>query len=174
MAENRDIVKRSAVHHYMNLGTAETPKWSRLGKGWKKLSESPNAQTDSTLYICDDSATTDTTNYEPSYAFECDLMAADEAIKKVYDIAKGRKTYGDCIVQMVHVDAFEATDDNKECTAYLENLSVQVSSIDGEKKMVMSGNFNGQGDGIKGKYNLDNNTFTADSNNGSPESETNE
>lgn len=163
MAENNDIVKRSSVHHYMDLGTADKPNWSRLGKGWSKITENPNAQTESVQYICDDSATTNTTSYEPNYAFECDLMKADEAIKKIYDIVKNRMTYGDCIVRIVHVDAFEADEKNKECTAYLENLSVQVSSIDGEKKMKMTGNFNGQGDGIKGKFNLETKVFTPDS-----------
>lgn len=162
MAENKEIVKRSSIHHYMDLGTAEKPKWERLGKGWSKVSENPNAQTDSVQYICDDSATTDTTSYEPNYAFECDLMKADGPIKKIYNIVKNRMTYGDCIVRMVHVDAFEETEDNKVCTAYLENLSVQVTSIDGEKKMKMTGSFNGQGDGIKGKFNLDTLEFTPD------------
>ena len=114
-------------------------------------------------YICDDSATTDTTSYEPNYAFECDLMHTNEAIKKIYDIAKGRKTGSDCIVDILTVDAFEETASNKECTAYRENLSVQVSSIDGEKKMSMSGNLNGQGDGVKGKFDLTTKTFTPDS-----------
>ena len=157
------IAKRSQVHVYMNTGTSEAPVWTRLGKGWKKFTENPNAQTESTLYICDDSSTTDVTSYEPNYAFECDLMHTNEAIKRIYDIAKGRKTGADAVVDIVTVDAFEATDNNKSCTAYRENLSVQVSSIDGEKKMSMSGNLNGQGDGVKGKFDLTTKTFTADS-----------
>ena len=163
MAETaQKIAKRSEVHVYMNTGTSASPTWVRLGKGWKKFSENPNAQTESVQYICDDSATTDTTSYEPNYAFECDLMHTNEAIKKIYDIAKGRKTGSDCIVDIVTVDAFEETDSSKECTAYRENLSVQVSSIDGEKKMSMSGNLNGQGDGVKGKFDLTTKTFTPD------------
>ena len=157
------IAKRSQVHVYMNTGTSGSPVWTRLGKGWKKFTENPNAQTESTLYICDDSSTTDVTSYEPNYAFECDLMHTNEAIKRIYDIAKGRKTGSDAIVDVVTVDAFEETDVNKSCTAYRENLSVQVTSIDGEKKMSMSGNLNGQGDGIKGKFDLTAKTFTADS-----------
>lgn len=156
------VAKRSQVHHYLNVGTKDSPKWERLGKGWKKVGENPNAQTESVQYICDDSATTDTTSYEPNYAFECDLMYLNEAIKKIYDIAKGRKTGADCILDFVTVDAFEETDTNKSCTAYRENLSVQVTSIDGEKKMSMSGNLNGQGDGVKGKFDLTNKTFTPD------------
>lgn len=155
------IAKRSQVHVYMNIGKADTPDWVRLGKGWKKFQENPNAQTESTLYICDDSSTTDVTSYEPNYAFECDLMHTNEAIKRIYDIAKGRKTGSDCVVDIVTVDAFEETESNKICTAYRENLSVQVTSIDGEKKMSMSGNLNGQGDGVKGTFDLDSKTFTA-------------
>ena len=157
------IAKRSQVHHYLNIGTKDSPEWERLGKGWKKFTENPNAQIESIQYIDADSATTDTVSYEPNYAFECDLMHTNAAIKKVYDIAKQRKTYSDCILDVLTVDAFEETEENKICTAYRENLSVQVTSIDGEKKMSMSGNFNGQGDGIKGKFNLADRTFTADS-----------
>ena len=48
--KTNDIAKRSQVHHYMNLGTAEAPQWERMGKGWKKFSENPNAQTDGVQY----------------------------------------------------------------------------------------------------------------------------
>ena len=61
MAETaQKIAKRSEVHVYMNTGTSASPTWVRLGKGWKKFSENPNAQTESVQYICDDSATTPT------------------------------------------------------------------------------------------------------------------
>lgn len=164
MAETENtIVQRPQIHHYMNLGTKAAPNFLRMGKGWKKITENPNAQTESVQYVCDYSETTDTTGYAPNYAFECDLMHGDEAIKRVYDIAKGRKTYGDCIVQVVTVDAFEETADNTSCTAYLEDLAVQVTSIDGTKKMSLTGNFNGQGDGIKGKFDLKTLKFTPDS-----------
>lgn len=156
------VAKRSQVHHYLNTGAKASPVWERLGKGWKKIAENPNAQTESVQYICDDSATTDTTSYEPNYAFECDLMHLNAAIKMIYDIAKGRRTGADCVVDVVTVDAFEETDSNKSCTAYRESLSVQVTSIDGEKKMSMSGNLNGQGDGVKGRFDLTAKTFIPD------------
>lgn len=163
MAETENtIVQRPQIHHYMNLGTKDAPDFVRMGKGWKNINENPNAQTESVRYVCDYSDTTNTTGYAPNYAFECDLMAADRAIKRIYDIAKGRKTFGDSIVQVVNVDAFEETSDNSSCTAYLEDLSVQVTSIDGERKMALKGSLNGQGDGIKGKFDLKTLKFTPD------------
>lgn len=157
----RKIAMRSQVHAYMNIGNAETPEWSRCGKGWKKLAENPNAQTDSVQYIDEDSETTDTVSYSPQYSFECDLMYTDPTIKKVYDIAKQRKTGSDCVVDMVFVDAFEDALTENTYTAYRESLAVAVSSLDGTKKMTMSGNLNGQGDGVKGTFNTSTKTFTS-------------
>lgn len=207
----KNVVTRSKIHMYMNLGTPEkyeltssepadwstsytdyytksgesytkvagssAPSWAastyykytaavdkfeRMGHGWSKISENPNAQTESTQYVDSDTATTDTTSYEPNYAVECDLMAAEPTIKKVYDICQDRMTYDDCILDCVKVLAFEDTDGLTEVTAYREKLAVAISSIDGTKKMTMSGNLNGQGDGIKGKFNLKTLTFTPD------------
>lgn len=158
----RKTAMRSEVHAYMNLGTADEPDWKRCGKGWKKLSENPNAQTDGVQYICDDSETVDTVSYSPQYSFECDLMYTDPTIKKMYDIAKQRKTGSECILDMIFADAFES--EKGAVTAYRESLSVAVSSLDGTKKMTMSGNLNGQGDGIIGKFDTENLTFTAKEN----------
>lgn len=155
------IAMRSKVHAYMNMGTAETPEWSRCGKGWTKLGENPNAQTESTQYIDEDSATEDTVSYSPKYNFECDLMYTEETIKKIYDIAKQRKTGSDCVVDMVFVDAFEDAASDGTYTAYRESLAVAVSSLDGTKKMTMSGSLNCQGDGVKGTFNTSTKTFTS-------------
>lgn len=159
-----NVVTRSKIHMYMNLSTSESPDFQRMGHGWSKLTENPNAQTDNVQYIDADSATTDTTSYEPNYSFEADLMAGEPTIKKVYDICQDRKTYEDCILDCVKVLAFEdeAGTGTAKVTAYREKLSVSVSSIDGTKKMTMSGTLNGQGDGIKGKFNLKTKTFTPD------------
>lgn len=163
MAVNEtEIVTRAKVHMYMNMASYDSPTWERMAKGWSQLTENPNAQTESTQYICDESETTDTTSYTPSYAFTADLMVNQPTIKKVYDICQDRMTYGDCIVDCVKVRAFENTGASGSVTAYREQLSVAVSNIDGTKKMIMSGNLNGQGDGIKGKFDLKTKIFTPD------------
>lgn len=173
MAENENLtaikdllVKRTQIIPAMNLGTETNPDWTVCGKGWTKFSESPNAQTESTKYINMESETTDTTSYSPKYSFECDLMASEKTIKKVYDIAKGRKTGSDCVLPFLIIDKFDpVSGQTGKYVAWRENLAVAVSSIDGEKKMKMSGDLNGQGDTVKGTAAIGNDgkiTFTPD------------
>lgn len=142
------LVMRSKIVPAMNLGTENAPDWEICGKGWTKFSESPNAQTESTKYINMDSETTDTVSYAPKYSFECDLMSSEKTIKRIYDIAKGRKTGSECVLPFLIIDKFDPVDDGY--VAWYEKLAVAVSSIDGEKKMKMSGDLNGQGDTVKG------------------------
>lgn len=154
------IAMRSQVHGYMNMGTGETESWERLGQGWKKFSENPNAQTESTQYIDSDSETTDTVSYSNQVSFECDLMYTEASVKKVYDIAKQEKVGDEALVDIVTVDAFEETSGKQEVTAYRRKMSVAVSSLDGTKKMTMSGNLNAYGSTVIGKFNLKTKVFT--------------
>lgn len=142
------LVTRTKIIPAVNLGTEDAPDWEICGKGWTKFSESPNAQTESTKYINMDSETTDTTSYSPKYSFECDLMASERSIKTVYRIAKERKTGSECVLPFLIIDKFDPVDNGY--VAWRENLAVAVSSIDGEKKMKMSGDLNSQGDTVKG------------------------
>lgn len=148
---DKKIAMRTQIIPYLNLGTTNEPVWVQCGDGWRKFSENPNAQTESEQYINQASETTDTVSYSPQYSFECTLMYTDPTIKKVYDIAKNRKTGSDAVLDFLIVDAFDIGAD-KSATAYRESLAVAVTSIDGQKKMTMSGNLNGQGDGVKGKF----------------------
>lgn len=159
-----NLVKRTKIVPAVNLGTEDNPDWEVCGKGWTKFSESPNAQTESTKYINMESETTDTTSYSPKYSFECDLMALERSIKRIYDIAKGRKTGSECVLPFLVIDKFDPAEGGGY-VAWYEKLSVAVSSIDGEKKMKMSGDLNGQGDTVKGVAKFDKDgkiTFTPD------------
>lgn len=175
MADNK-IAMRPDVIPYLNTGTTKSPIWTQCGDGWKKFSENPNAQTEDTKYINSASEKTDTVSYKPQYSFECDLMYTDPTVKKVYDIAKDRKIGSDAVLDFLIVDAFDTNNDGA-MTARREQLAVAVSSIDGDKKMTMSGNLNGQGDGVKGKFVKATNpadgesagTFTPDEENGGAE-----
>ncbi len=166
MAENNGVIMRTKIVPAMNLGTDDAPDWVVCGNGWKKFSENPNAQTESTKYINMESGTTDTVSYSPKYSFECDLMAAERTIKEIYSIAKGRKTGSDCVRPFLIIDKFDKADGGG-FVAWYEKLAVAVSSIDGEKKMTVSGDLNGQGDTVKGVATIDETgkiTFTPDAN----------
>jgi hypothetical protein len=146
------IAMRTDVEIYMDTSATTTPTWTRCGDGWKKFAENPNAQTESVKYINQSSETTDTTSYSPQYSFECDLMYTDSTIKKVYDIAKNRETGSNAVVTILVVDKFDPGVSTGTYVARKETLAVAVTSLDGEKKMAMSGNLNGQGDGVKGVF----------------------
>lgn len=168
-----NLVTRTKIIPAVNLGTEEAPDWEICGKGWTKFSESPNAQTESTKYINMESETTDTTSYSPKYGFECDLMALERSIKRIYDIAKGRKTGSECVLPFLIIDKFDPVEGGGY-VAWYEKLAVAVSSIDGEKKMKMSGDLNGQGDTVKGVATISDDgkiSFTPDKNENAPAEE---
>ncbi len=165
MAENNGVIMRTKIVPAMNLGTDNAPDWVICGNGWKKFSENPNAQTESTKYINMESETTDTVSYSPKYSFECDLMASERTVKEIYSIAKGRKTGSECVRPFLIIDKFDKVESG--FTAYYEKLAVAVSSIDGDKKMTVSGDLNGQGDTVKGVATIDDSgkiSFTPDTN----------
>src|SRR5574344_2081264 len=146
------IAMRTDIEVYMDTSSTETPTWTRCGNGWKKFAESPNAQTESTQYINAASETKDTVSYAPQYSIECDLMYTDDTIKNVYVIAKDRKTGSNAVVTVLIVDKFDPGASEGTYVARKKQLSVEITSLDGQKKMSMTGNLNGQGDGVKGIF----------------------
>ena len=156
------VVQRTDIVPYMNTGTEESPKWSQMGAGWTKFSESPNAQTKSKKYINEKTERESVTRYKPKFDFEADLMHANPTIKKVYDIARNRETGSGAIVDILIVDKIgEEPVDGYE--ARRMKLAVSVSSVDGDDDMTISGSLNGQSDDIKGKFVTSTSTFTANS-----------
>lgn len=146
------IAMRPESEVYMNLGTYDTPVWARCGDGWKKFDENPNAQTESSQYINAASETIDTVSYSPQYSVEMDLMYTDPTIKRVYDVANGRKIGSDAVLDFLFVDRFIPGTAEGSYTARRENLAVAISNKGGTKKMVMSGNLNAQGDPVYGDF----------------------
>lgn len=162
---NNNIVKRTQMIPYMDMGTDESPKYVQMGTGWTKFDDNSSAQTESTKYINMDTEQEDTTSYKVSYSFECDLMSSEETIKRIYRAYKDRKVLSECEVKVATVDMFDG-DKASGYTAYLDTLAIAVSGIsENNNKMQMSGALNGKGDPIKGKFIPDGEgggTFTPD------------
>ncbi len=159
------IAKRTEIEHYMNLGTSEAENWTRMGDGWTKVDDGTSAKTESVKYINQDVESTDTTSYNGTYSFECDLMYADPTIKKAYEIYKDRLTLGDCEVEMLTVEKFNGTAEGG-FVARKETVAVAPSGIsENNNKMKMSGALNVKGNPVKGKFIPDgkgSGAFTAD------------
>lgn len=159
------IAKRTEIEHYMDIGTSEKPEYARMGDGWTKVDDGTSAQTESVKYINQDVTSTDTTSYNGTYSFECDLMYADPTIKKLYEIYKDRRTLGDCEVDMVTVEKWNG-DKSAGFVARKETVAIAPSGIsENNNKMRISGALNVKGDPVKGKFVPDDKgggTFTAD------------
>lgn len=133
------VAMRPQVMHFLKIeGT-----YKRCGEGWTKFSENPGANTEDTLYINMSTATTETTDYKASYDVEADLMYTEDTIKAVYDICANRKIGAEAVIQHLKVDTFSGE-------AWEDSVAVAITSIDGEKKMTMSGALNVRGDSKKG------------------------
>ena len=153
------VAMRTDIHHYMNTSKNDTPQWDRCGDGWKKFQENPGANTEETKYINMSASSSEVTDYSPSYNIEADLMLADPTIKIVHDIAKGRKTGADAVVDILTVEAIG----EKPYRAWRESAAVGISSFDGEKKMSLTGTLSVQGDSVPGTFDPDTKAFTPDS-----------
>ncbi len=60
-------MKRSLYALFLNLGTASTPDYTRMGKGIAEMQEAYNAEEESNQWIHEDSPTNEVTSYSPSF-----------------------------------------------------------------------------------------------------------
>ena len=76
-----DAVKRYQAADYLNTAKSGTESFALMGVGFNTLDESPNAQKDSKTYINQKAQTSTIKSYQPTFAFDSDLIAdliADE------------------------------------------------------------------------------------------------
>lgn len=107
MAYVNKSVQRHNIADYMDVSATATPRFELLGDGVTALNENPNAQTKSSKYINNASATKSTTGYETQFAFNTELIVSEIAISKLYDMATSQLTGGDCQLTYVRVDLFD-------------------------------------------------------------------
>lgn len=160
------LMTRSAVADFLNVGTKANKSWALCGTGFNSLNESPNAQTDSKVYIHEDEAHPSITRYESSFSFDTDIWNEQAAIMKIYNIARNRRVGTNAVVEYLRTD-FKVEEDGTPITtevpARLFTCAVEVSDIQGNggETLTMSGNLNVMGKFVDGKFNLATRTFTA-------------
>lgn len=157
----KEVVQRHEIADYLNVGTAEDPKFVLMGVGFTTLGETPNAQTSTKKYINEKSSSTNVNSYQPQFDFEADQIKDDEAVQCIYDIGRNEKTGADCSRQYVRVELWNPVKSKENTfTARLFNVAVVVSGMDGETDQVVSGSLNAQGDFTDGEFNTQAKTFT--------------
>lgn len=150
--------------NYLNVGTAEKPSWAFCGAGFKKLNETPSAQTKSRRYKCDKSASKSISGYDWSTPFEIDQIRTQEAVNYIVNIGELQLTGDEAETDFLVVDLDKPIEG--EMDSYYTRkfkVAVEVSSFDDDDgELTGAGNLLGIGDPVVGKFNTTTLTFTAD------------
>ena len=159
---NEKII-RHQIADYIDTGDGETPAFELCGAGFTTLDEEPSAQSESSIYINDKSASSYVKSYETTFPFDSELIQSEKAVMALYEVGRNHLTGADAEKDYVRVELFEPVD-SKENTykARKFRVSVEVSSISGEggEAVVVSGNLNAVGDFVEGEFNTQTKTFT--------------
>lgn len=159
-----DAVMRHQVADYLNTGKSGAENYALMGVGFNTLDESPNAQKDAKTYISQKAQTATIKSYQPTFAFDSDLIADEAAVMALYDIGRNQKTGADAERDYVRVELFKPIAEKANTfEARKFKVAVEISSISGEGGGVMkvTGNLNGVGDFVDGEFNTATKTFTA-------------
>lgn len=152
---------RYQIADYLNTSKSGSDNYALMGAGFSALDENPSAQVDKTAYISDRSVSGTIIGYENSFAFDTQLIADDEAIKFIYDIARNQKTGGEAEAEYVRVEVF----DNEGGTSYPARkfrVAVEVTGITGAATEIMrvAGTLHQVGNFVDGTFDIQSKTFT--------------
>lgn len=75
-----DVVKRHQYADYLNVGTAGKEDFVLMGAGFTTLDENPSAQSESTKYVNEVSASSEVVGYETSFPFEAEQIADERPL----------------------------------------------------------------------------------------------
>ena len=123
-------VKRSDFATFLNTGTKETPKWSRMGKGITSQKISYNPQTTSETYIDEDSATTTVDSYAPTMDAPQTAYAGEPVFDYVDGLRQARAVGVDCETEMLLVYIYDANEN--KYAAEKQKVAIQVDEFGGD------------------------------------------
>ena len=125
-------VKSSKSAVLLNVGTAESPDYKRIGTGVTSLPISYNPKTTTDTYVDEDNATTSVDSYEISSDIEQTAIKDDPIFDYVDGIRRGLKTGSDCETTAVLVDIYNMTISNGSGTGKGQKFNATVTVSDFE------------------------------------------
>lgn len=156
------VIQRHEFADYLNCGTSEDPNWQLMGTGFTSLNESPNAQTNTKKYVNEKSSSTSITSYQTEFPYDADLIASEDAILALYNIARDHKTGTDAVLEYVRVELWDPVDGSTtEFKARKFNVANSVSDIAGDDDIQVSGTLHAVGDPIDGTFDISDKEFDA-------------
>lgn len=158
-----DSILRNMIADFLNTGDGADEKYAFMGQGFNTLDENPSAQADGKTYIHQTAQANRIKSYQPSFPFDTDLMADEEAVMALYDVGRNEKTSADAEKDYVRVELFRPVA-SKENTfsARKFRVAVQVDAISGGggEAIKVTGNLLSVGDFVEGEFNTATRAFT--------------
>lgn len=161
-ASGRSALIRNMIADYLEVDG----KLELCGIGFTKLDESPGAQSDSTTYVNEVTASSDIIGYETEFPYEFDAVPTQKALYTLWKDGRDHHTGEDAQHVFVRVELFNPigtpSKDAAEYTARKFIVSNEVSDItgDGGQKINGSGTLHAVGDPVPGKFDTVSKKFT--------------
>lgn len=158
----RDVVQRHQIADYLNIGTSESPNWVLMGVGFTSLNENFGAESESSKYVNEASESSSVTSYKSVFPFEAHLIKSQEAVNALYTVGRNHLVGAEAEFEYCRVELFDGKASAESTYAARKFLvSVEVSSLEGDKKQSVKGNLNAVGDPVDGYFNTKTPAFTA-------------
>lgn len=158
----RDVVQRHQIADYLNIGTSESPNWVLMGVGFTSLNETFGAESESSKYVNEASESSSVTSYKTVFPFEAHLIKSQEAVNALYTVGRNHLVGAEAEFEYCRVELFEgkaSADSTYAARKFL--VSVEASTLEGDKKQSVKGNLNAVGDPVDGYFNTKTPAFTA-------------
>lgn len=159
------VATREELLSYMNTSVASTPTYELIGAGFSELTENLNPKTKDSHYIHQKSGTSSIIGYAPTFDFTAELDKGDPVAVYVANIGRERKVGSACETDIVNVYTWLAGKTEKTMVAYKQRIAIKVDNSGsgaGGDAMALTGSFMYKGDAVKGEWNPETKTFTAD------------
>lgn len=158
----RDVVQRHQIADYLNIGTSESPNWVLMGVGFTSLNENFGAESESSKYVNEASESSSVTSYKSAFPFEAHLIKSQEAVHALYTVGRNHLVGAEAEFEYCRVELFEGKASAESTYAARKFLvSVEASSLEGDKKQSVKGNLNVVGNPVDGYFNTKTPAFTA-------------
>lgn len=157
----RDVVQRHQIADYLNIGTSESPNWVLMGVGFTSLNENFGAESESSKYVNEASESSSVTSYKTVFPFEAHLIKSQEAVNTLYTVGRNHLVGAEAEFEYCRVELFDGKASAESTYAARKFLvSVEASSLEGDKKQSVKGNLNAVGDPVDGYFNTKTLAFT--------------
>lgn len=129
-------IKRPLIAHFLDVAQAPSysgASWARLGKNVTEASTEYNPQSETEQDIISDSATTETTGYQPTMPVSQQCTKGDPVFELVTTLRRKRATLAECHTWLLNVDMWDYTGeaDARSYVGEVQEVSVQVDTYGG-------------------------------------------